>query len=460
MILRLIIPKSKNAEKEPENWGGHFQSILFGVKKYSCAILSVATLAGLTPKDVDVVIQDENIEDIDFNANPDFVGITANTPLIDRAYEIADEFRKRKIKVIIGGVHASMLPDEALQHADSVLVGEAENIWEQVINDFKDAKLQRIYRDDRKPDLNLLPIPRYDLLNNKKYNFHVVQTTRGCPFDCEFCSVQTYLGTQYRCKPPQNIIKEVEYLNSLEKKLTLFSDDNFTANKKRSKEILKELTPLKTPYTIQARLDIYEDEELLDLLVSSGCLSVLVGFETINQKNIDDIGKRNKVDTYYKAIEKIQSKGLIILGSFIFGFDNDTVNVFEDTVNFVKQSGLGNCVVNILTPFPGTPLYSRLVNEDRLLKRPWTDFDCCHVCFKPKNMSPDELQEGYYWAFRELFKLNAVWDRLMSLYSFWNEHNARLHERLFPLITNLASHYIAESAPKHTNPASKGGAIV
>ncbi|MFH1369045.1 MAG: radical SAM protein [Elusimicrobiota bacterium] len=456
MILKLIIPKRKNADEEPENWGGQFQSIIFGVKKYSSVMLSIPVIAGLTPKGIDIVIKDENIENINFDEKVDFVGITANTSLVERAYEISDEFRKKGVKVIIGGIHVSMLPEEGLQHADSVLVGEAENIWAQVIDDFQNNNLKRIYKSDQKPNIDIQPMPRYDLVNNQKYSFHVIQATRGCPFDCEFCSVQAYLGNKYRCKSVENVIKEIEYLNSIEKKLIFFCDDNFVANIVRTKEILRRMIPLRTPYTIQTTIDIYKDDELLDLLVSSGCLSVLIGFETIDQQNLDNINKHNKVETYYKAIEKIQSKGLIILGSFVFGFDNDSVNIFRETVNFVKNTGLGNCVVNILTPLPGTALSNRLLKERRILDKNWYDYDCCHVCFEPKNMTQSELKYGYYWAFKELFELNNIWDRIMRLYALWNKNGARLHERMFPIITNMASHYVSNTIPKSIDPFIKG----
>ncbi|MEK6645696.1 MAG: radical SAM protein [Candidatus Firestonebacteria bacterium] len=454
MILKLIVPKRKTADTELENWGGQFQSIVFGVKKYSAMIASIPVIAALTPEDVNIIIKDENIEDINFDEKVDLVGISANTSLATRAYEIADEFRKRNVQVVIGGIHTSMLPEEGLLHADTIVKGEAENIWKQVIEDFKNNNLKKIYESPEKPDINLSPIPRYDLLNNKKYNFHILQTTRGCPYNCEFCSVQTYFGKKYRCKSVEKVIKEIEFVNSIDKKLIFFCDDNFLVDKKRAKELLKAMIPLKTPYTIQATIEIYEDDELLDLLVASGCLSILIGFESINQKNLAEVHKGNqyKVDLYYKAIGKIQSKGIIILGSFIFGFDDDDINVFERTVNFIKDSGIGNCFVNILTPLPGTQLFFKLEKEKRILNKSWAYFDCCHVCYKPKNMSEKDLENGYCWAFQELFELNTVFNRLMKLYNNWNENNVRLNERIFPIIANLSSHYVAYSYPKAKAP--------
>ena len=455
VTLKLISPKKENADKEMENFDWKFHSTITGQERYSVDAGALSVIAGLTPKWADIIIQDENIEDIDFDEKVDLVAITANTALVERAYKIADEFRKKDIKVIIGGMHTSIFPCEGLLHADSIAVGEVENIWKQIIEDFKSNNLKKIYQFAERPILSLQPMPRHDLINHKKYRLYNVQVARGCPYNCEFCSVQTYLGNKYRCKSIGRIIKEIKILNSFGKKSFLFSDDNFFIDEKFKKEFLKAIIPLKISFSTQIGIHVYQDEEFLDLLVRAGCTSVLIGFESINQKNLEQIKKDGiyKVDHYYRVIEKIQSKGIMVTGSFLFGFDSDDINVFEDTAKFIKDSGLGNFLISILTPLPGTELYSRLEKEDRLLHKNWTDYDLQHVCFKPKRMTVEDLQNGYYWIQQELFDLNTIYSRSMKLFDLWNKNKVRLHKRLSPLITNLAGHNSAYFYSKAKHPS-------
>jgi len=456
MILKLIVPRQKIADSEKEKFGWEFHSILSGVKKYPSMVAAIPIIAGATPKGVDIIIQDENIEEIDFDEKVDIVGITANTSLAPRAYEIADEFRSRDVKTVLGGIHFSMMPYEAIQHADAVVIGEAELIWPEVIEDAKNNGLKKFYSSSEKPDIDVQPLPRYDLLKNDKYNYYNLQTARGCAYNCNFCSVTKYFGRKYRAKSVDRVIEEIEYTQSIEKKLIFMVDDHFAHDRKRTKELLRKMIPLKQPYTIQARLEIYKDEELLELLHDSMCLSIIVGFESINQKNLDKVGKKYSVDVYKEAIDKIQSKGLLILGAFMFGLDEDDEDVFEDTVNFIKESGVGNCFQVILTPLPGTDLYQQFESEGRLLHKDWTLYDTSHVCFKPKKMSVEELQNGFNWANQQMFELNTTWKRLIDLYSEWNNNKVRYYDRTFPLMMNLASHHVAYSYPIAEHPASFG----
>jgi len=457
--LELISPKKKTDGNEREFWDAKFISLVYGIPKYSCAFLALATLAALTPPDIEVSITDENIEDVDFD-NVDFdngvdlVGITSNTFLAPRAYEIADEFRTRGIAVILGGIHASMLPEEAIQHADAVVIGEAENVWTNLINDYRIGKLQQFYKSSERPKLENQPIPRWDLLKNERYVFHILQTSRGCPYDCEFCTVKAMNGKRYRFKPVKNVIREIEALISIQNKLIFFADDNFIGNRRHAKELLRELVSLKIVYFAQASLDITKDDELLQLLAESGCKRVLIGFESLSEANLEQMnkGKPNKVEEYAKDIQKIQSYGFEVQASFIFGYDFDNTSTFEKTANFINEANIASPVLNILTPFPGTRLFERLESEERLLHKDWMRYDSSQVCFKPKSMSPEALQNGYIWNRQQVYSYGSIFERLKGLWNLWNQTHARLQDRTTPIIGNLGGNDVAYSYPEAIHP--------
>jgi radical SAM superfamily enzyme YgiQ (UPF0313 family) len=457
MRLELISPCNPPIENHRDEWDAQFTSFLFGVKRYSTPYLALPTLAALTPSDIEISITDENVEEIDFDKNIDMVGITVPTFLVIRAYEIADEFRKRGITVILGGIHPSMLPEEAIQHADAVVIGEAENIWGELIDDYKKGNLQRFYRSSERPNLDDQPIPRWDLLKNELYRTHILQTTRGCPYDCEFCSVKAFLGKEYRCKSVSNVIKEVEALLYIGRKQFLFADDNFTGNKRRAKDLLQALTPYKINYYTQATLNIAKDSELLKLLAKSGCKSVFIGFESISEANIKQMnkGKSNFIKEYKDDIERIQSCGIGVIGSFIFGYDFDNESIFEETVNFVNSANLEYVTFYILTPFPGTKLFDRLDREGRILHKDWAKYNATYTCFKPKLMSPKALQDKYIWAKQQVYSYDSIFKRLRGLWNFWNRTNVRLEDRISPIIANLsgndrAYNYLIAEYPERT----------
>jgi len=452
MKLNLIAPKKNSDERE--YWDAKFISLVYGAEKYECTFLSLATVAALTPPGVDIRIVDENIEEINFDEEVDIVGITCNTSLALRAYEIADEFRKRGIKVVLGGIHPSMLPQEAIQHADAVVIGETENVWSQLISDYKERCLKRFYESLEKPCLDNQPVPRYDLLKNEKYVFHVVQTTRGCPYDCEFCSVKPMLGNKYRYKPVEKILKEIETLIKIQNKLIFFSDDNFGGDKEHTKKLLKELLSFQITYSVQVSLDVVKDKELMELFVRSRCRKFLIGFESLSENNLKQINKAkcNRIEEYAKHIEKIQFYGIEVVGSFMFGCDYDDDTVFESTVNFIKDTNIASPVINILTPFPGTRLFERFKNENRILHTNWSKYDISHVCFMPKLMSPETLQNGYIWARQQVYSYDSIFKRLKHLWHLWNQSNARLWDRITPIITNLGSNDVAYSYPQAVHP--------
>jgi len=454
MKLELISPKNNLAEDGREFWDGKFRNLLYGGNKYSSAFLALPTIAALTPEDVEVNITNENIEQINFDKRGDLVGVTCSTWLAPRAYEIADEFRKRGVTVVLGGIHPSMLPYEAIQHADAVVIGEAENVWRNLIEDFKQQKLRPFYKSSDLPKLENLPIPRWDLLKNRKYYYHTIQTTRGCPYDCEFCTVKAMFGGKYRYKPVRDTIKEVETLLNIEKKLFFFVDDNFIGNKKHTKELLRELVPLKIVYFTHVPLNLTKDEELLSLLAESGCRKVIIGFESLVSANLEQMGKDKlyKVEQYAEDIMKIQSFGIEIQGSFMFGYDFDDETVFEKTANFIKSTDLAIPNLSVLTPLPGTRLFRRFDREGRLLYNDCKKYDGRHVCFKPKLMSPEALQNGYNWTLQQVNSYESIFKRLRGVWGLWNKNNVRLQDRISPIIVNLSLNDVVSSLPEAIHP--------
>ncbi len=452
--LDLISPKKKPDGNEREFWDYKFLSMVRGKKMYSTSPLALPTIAALTPPEVEISITDENIEDINFDKDVNLVGITSNTFLAPRAYEIADEFRKRGITVVLGGIHPSMLPQEAIRHADAVVIGEAENIWARLIDDYKARKLQQFYKSSERPKLENQPIPRWDLLKNESYALPILQTTRGCPYDCEFCSVKAFLGKNYRYKPSSQAIREIKMLVSMGKKVLFFADDNFAGNKRHIKKLIVELASLKITYMCQVSIDIAKNDEILQLLAKSGCKRVIIGFESISQDNLKQIKKDKsyQAQEYMESIRRIQSYGIEIEGSFIFGCDFDDESVFEKTVNFINESGLSSVVLNILTPYPGTRLYKKLERESRLLHKDWTKYDNSHVCFRPKRMSPEALQNGYAWVRQQVYSYESIFGRLRKLWELWNENNVRLWDRISPILINLDANDVAFSYPAVTHP--------
>ncbi|MFB0526937.1 MAG: radical SAM protein [bacterium] len=416
--------------------------------------MALPIIAALTPENIEVDITDENIEQIDFDNNVGLVGITCSTWLAPRAYEIADEFRQRGVTVVLGGIHPSMLPHEAIQHADAVVIGEAENVWRDLIEDFRENRLRPFYKSLELPKLENLPIPRWDLLKNKRYFYHTIQTTRGCPYDCEFCTVKAMSGVKYRYKPVKDTIKEAETLLDIEKKLFFFVDDNFIGNRKHNKELLRELISLKIVYFTHVSLNLARDEELLYLLAESGCRKVLIGFESLVNANLRQMGKDKsyKVEQYTEDIMKIQFSGIEIHAFFIFGYDFDYETVFEKTVNFINSTDLAITILSILTPLPGTRLFRRFDKEGRLLYNDWRKYDGRQVCFKPKLMSPEALQNGYNWTMQQVNSYEAIFKRLRGVWNLWNKNNVRLQDRITPITVNLGLNDVVRSLSEATHP--------
>lgn len=375
------------------------------------APLNLAIIAALTPADCEVTILDENIEDIDLDFEADLIGITVMTPQAPRAYYFAEEFKKRGKRVVLGGMHVSALPEEALKYADSVCIGEAESYWKDLILDFRKDSLKKIYRTTNFPETLDIPIARRDLLSGKGYLFpNTLQTTRGCPHNCSFCAVSNFFGRTYRFRPTEDVLREI---STFKDKLVVFVDDNITASKKRAKQLFKALIPYKINWISQGSIEMADDDELLELAAQSGCKGIFVGFESLIKKNLQEIGKKVNISRVFeKAIKKIHSYKISLIGAFIFGFDGDNEAVFKKTVNFAKKMKIEVAQFGILTPLPGTNLFKRLKQEGRIFDFNWAHYDIAHVVFKTKTMAPQFLQRKFNQAYQRFYSLPSIFSRV------------------------------------------------
>lgn len=400
MKLTLIMPKWKHG--------------LWKIRVFRLPPLSLIRLASSTSKEWKVEIIDENIEKIKYD-DTDLVAISAMTPLVNRAYEIADTYRKKGVKVVLGGIHPSVVPMEAIKHANSVVIGEADLIWKEVLNDFKNDKLKRFYKVKKAPDLSKLSLQRKGLVKNKYFFPNFIQSTRGCPFGCDFCSVSSFSGKKIRNRPVDQVVKEIKNFKGLRKKHVFFADDNIAANPAYAKKLFKALKPLKMKWASQASINIARDEKLLKLAADSGCKALFIGFESINQNCLKEIHKGYYVKEYKKLINRIHDHGISIEGAFMFGFDHDDKSVFKKTLDFFLEVNFDFVQLTPLTPLPGTKRFERLKKEKRIFSYNWDKYDCTHVIFKPKKMSVKELRDGINWCYENFYSRKSVRKRMLAL---------------------------------------------
>ena len=396
------------------------KSLLGGDFYFRLPYLGLLKVASLTPPDWQVTIIDEKAETLDLTLDADLVGITAMTPAVKRGYEIADNFRSRGIKVIMGGIHASKLPDEALQHCDSVVVGEAEHLWDKVLEDFKRGELKTVYQHQNGfPLLKNFPNPDWRLYEDKRYlPVHFIETTRGCPHNCEFCSVTSSFGGQFRNRPVDEVEKEIQGLKPFEgrfvlKNVVFFVDDNIISNRSHAKDLLKRMIPYNLKWLGQTSVNIIKNEEILELCQKSGCMGLLVGFETLSSDNLNNVGKSfNKPQDYIDVVKKLHDYGIGVNGSFVLGFDNDDEGVFDRTIEFINKAKLDVCYFSILTPYPGTALHTQMVREGRIIDSDWSNYNTNNVVYMPKLMSPEKLLDGFHQVLKESFSYTSIFKRL------------------------------------------------
>ena len=374
--------------------------------------LNLAILAAHTPPDIEVQIIDESVEPIDFDTDADLVGITAMTNMAPAAYYVADQFRARGKTVVLGGVHVTVSPHEAVAHGDAVVVGEAEYLWPRVVDDYCKGKLEKIYRAERLFDMQGGPLPRRDLLKLDRYLIpQTVETARGCPFDCDFCSVSRTAGRAYRFRPLEQVQEELHSLGR--NRGVFFIDDIINGNRKRACELFRAIAPLKLRWGAQATMLMGEDEELLELARASGCVMLFIGFETFSNAGLKKLGKpSNWYQRFRHVVERIHAKRIGIWGAFVFGLDSDTPATLAETVRVVKEAKLEFAQFSCLTPLPGTALYRQYIAEGRLRQNDWSEFNFGNVTFLPKNMSEQELKEALAHAWGGFYNWKSTWQRL------------------------------------------------
>lgn len=367
-------------------------------------IITLPHLAAITPRKHSVKIVNENYEDIDFKQDVDLVGITCYTMTAPRVYEIADEFRKRGKTVILGGYHPTAMPEEAKQHADSIVMGMAEANWPKAIEDFENGKLKPIYERDHTFDLSKAPPLRRDLIRYNPF-LGAIQTTRGCTNRCEFCAISSFCGNVIKQRPVKDVVEEIK---NMPNKLFIFHDPHLTLHRKYAMELFKEIIRQKISkgWVANGTADILGtvDEEFLKLARKSGCVEWFVGFESVSQEALNNIKKtHNKVEDFKKMIKRVHDYGMTIQGGIIFGFDEDKPDIFDTTLETISDWDLDVLEVNILTPYPGTPLFDRLDKEGRILTRDWSRYNQVDVVFQPKNMTVEELYEGSRKVAKEFY---------------------------------------------------------
>lgn len=375
--------------------------------------LGVLTLAGHTPEawEIDYLEIDRLDDDAIQAACERAEGLTAISCLTARiydAYRLADELRARGKTVVIGGLHASVLPEEVAQHADAVVVGEGEAVWPEVLADYLAGDLKPRYTALRQPAFTPWAVPRYDLLDPAKYNRITIQTTRGCPLDCSFCAASRMISG-YKRKPMAQVEQELDAIEAIWPRAFIeLADDNTFVNKKWSRELVQAISKRRSKWFTESDISLADDEPLLRDLASSGCVQVLIGLEATAESALDETDsrhwKRKRRSQYIDAIQKIQGHGVSVNGCFIFGFDSHTPEVFEETARFIEESNLAEVQLTILTPFPGTELHRKLDQEGRLLEKDyWDKCTLFDVTFQPKQMTPSQLETGFRDLVRHVY---------------------------------------------------------
>jgi len=368
--------------------------------------LGLHILASLTPNDVEITVVDEEIREVDFSLDFDLVGISCMTATANRGYWLSDMYRQRGSKVILGGIHPTILPKEAIQHADAVVIGEAEGCWVDVINDFRKGALQKFYHVPE-PDLSKVPFPRRDFdIDKAIFNCVGLLTTRGCPYACEFCSVTDFYGRKIRHRPVSMVVEDIKQSGS---KTFLILDDNVTGHPKYSKELFKALIPLGIRWVGQSSISLAKDREMLKLCRLSGCGALFFGLESVSPSSLMGMEKSLKsIEETEEAIKIIQDNGIAFHPSIILGFDTDTKAIFDDTLEFLARNKLPTMALHVLTPYPGTRIYQRFKDQGRIISQDWSHYDHHTVVFQPKNMTPQELAEGHRYVQSQFYSFSSI----------------------------------------------------
>lgn len=385
------------------------------VRSWQLQPLAIARLAAMTPPEWQVNFFDDRMDVINFDAATDLVAISIETYSAKRGFHVAAQFRKRGVPVVIGGYHATLCPDETKEHADAVCVGEAESAWPTILNDVQRGQLQPFYHGDRSRPLAGL-IPDRGIFKGKNYlPVALVETSRGCPFQCNFCSIGAVSQSSYRRRPVQEIVEE---LRQVRDKYVFFVDDNIVGDPAGARELFEAITPLGIQWMSQGSLHALRDESLVRQMARSGCMGLLVGFESLNRENLAAMGKRiNRVDEYRAALDCLRRAGVFVYGTFIFGYPHDTPASFEESVRFAKAENLFLAAFNHLVPFPGTPLYRELEAAGKLKYPQWwlhEDYRFGQVPFHPEAMAAKEIEEHCHRTRRSFYTWGSILRRSLE----------------------------------------------
>ncbi|MBZ9688299.1 B12-binding domain-containing radical SAM protein [Clostridium estertheticum] len=381
--------------------------------------LALLTIANLTPKEHEVIIENENVEKIDFNEPVDLVAITVTVDGMNRAVEISKEFQNRGVTVIAGGIHITADPEGAAYSFDVISVGMAERVWAKILKDKENNSLKKIYYDMENIAGKEIVSPDYDIIDKSKYLYtNIISTSRGCPFQCDFCynSCKNVLKT-YINRPVDDVIKDI---NALKTRHIMFIDDNFIGNPKWTKELLKAIKPLKLKWNAAVTSNIVDMPKLLDEMKEAGCQSLFIGFESINSKSLESVHKvQNSVSRYEKLVDEVHKRGIMINASFVFGLDEDDGFIFKSTLEWIVKNKIETVTSHILTPYPGTKLYKALLAENRIVDFNLASYNTASVVYKPKNMTAEELYNGYLWIYKEVYTFKNIMKRLPKSKKQW-----------------------------------------
>jgi radical SAM superfamily enzyme YgiQ (UPF0313 family) len=396
--IHLINPKADTFTTRP---------IFFGKALYSPVAGLLAVAALIPENDYEIVLTDENIEPIDFDLEVDMVGISAMTSYVKRGYQIADSFRARGIPVLMGGVHVSYLPHEALTHADAVVVGEAELIMNNVLDDLGKGQLKGIYKAENLHSMIGLPLPRQGLLKSNRYiNKGFVQTSRGCHHGCTFCAEPTMYGLGFRYRPIEDIIREIEHIKE---RVILLNDADFFGTPERAVLVMQALKGRGLKWQAAVNSRDAHDERLLELAAESGCFMLSIGFESISKQTLRSVHKcQNDPDTYGNLVKKLHKYGIMALGLFIFGFDGDEPAVFDETLQFSIAARFDICAYSLLTPYPGTILWFEMLQRKQIVSFDWDKYDQSHIVYKPAGLSTKQLHQGVMDAYDGFYSASSM----------------------------------------------------
>jgi radical SAM superfamily enzyme YgiQ (UPF0313 family) len=404
------------------------------IRTWQMEPLPPAVLAGMTPKDVEIRFYDDRMEEIPFDEPTDLVALSVETYTARRAYQIASEYRKRGVKVVMGGFHATLVPEEVAQYADAVVIGEAEGLWEGLVDDFRCGRAKKFYKLESRPTLQGLK-PDRSIFQGKRYlPVRLIEAGRGCHFKCDFCAVQTVFSATQTRRPMDEILAELRSLKG-SGKLVFFVDDNITSNMNEAKAFFRALVPLRIRWVSQASINAAFDEEFLELIAASGCQAVLIGFESLNPENLKDMNKSFNLmgGGFKQALKNLRRHKIRLYSTFVFGYDHDNEESFKETVAFAREQAFYIAAFNHLTPFPGTPLYKRLQAEKRLLYDAWwldERYSYNRLPFSPKLLSPERLQDLCVQARKDFYGWGSMLRRFADPV---NRHGGFMGRQFFPI---------------------------